>query len=174
MKRVSFVILGTMFALLAACRMHVIHGPHGGKLVVIEPGHIHSAHCGHHHQDGKWHFVSGHRHRPGCGHVHQNGRWVIKKTGQAIRKAAKKTGQAVKRVAKKTGQAAKNAAKKTGQAMKRTAKAMGKAVKVARGHRCKRACAHYRKGGRWFVITGHRHGARCGHRWRGGAWIVVK
>jgi hypothetical protein len=80
MRKAAFLALACALALASmACarRTTVIEGPHGGKVVVVERGHVHTAHCGHYWHRGSWYHAAAHVHGDGCGHVHREGRWII-------------------------------------------------------------------------------------------------
>jgi hypothetical protein len=47
-----------------------------GRAVIINPGHKHSAHCGHFHHKGRWFHASSHKHGPNCGHHMRTGIWI--------------------------------------------------------------------------------------------------
>ena len=47
-----------------------------GRIVVVEKGHSHTAHCGHYHHNGNWYHEKGHSHGRKCGHKKVHGKWV--------------------------------------------------------------------------------------------------
>lgn len=48
------------------------------RVVVIEAGHAHTAHCGHYRHGNRWYFVKGHVHGPRCGHHFVGGVWIVR------------------------------------------------------------------------------------------------
>jgi hypothetical protein len=73
----ALVLLGVLALTACARRTTVIEGPHGGRVVVIDRGHVHSHHCGHYWHRGNWHHLASHVHGDGCGHHHREGRWIV-------------------------------------------------------------------------------------------------
>jgi hypothetical protein len=77
MKRsAAWVGLGLLLA--TGCVRHSARqgdDPNRGERVLIQPGHLHSAECGHYHHNGSWYFLPEHFHREGCGHHYYAGEW---------------------------------------------------------------------------------------------------
>ncbi len=77
------LMVAAVLFLVAGCARHhhgrhkVVHSPNA-KVVVIEKGHAHNAHCGHYRHGNKWYHAKGHRHGAKCGHHKVKGVWIIK------------------------------------------------------------------------------------------------
>ena len=77
MGRTLLLFLALAAGATSGCRRHVVVHEADGDVVVIERGHLHTAHCGHWLWRGRWYHRHGHVHAGGCGHVHRDGAWVL-------------------------------------------------------------------------------------------------
>lgn len=70
-------VLFVLAVVVAGCHIHSHGSYRGDDAVVIEPGHVHSADCGHYYYRGQWYHSPGHHHGAGCGHAYRDGLWIV-------------------------------------------------------------------------------------------------
>lgn len=64
-------------AALSSCAAPARHH-HGVRVLVIDAGHAHSAHCGHYRHGKRWFYIKGHVHGARCGHHLAGGVWLVR------------------------------------------------------------------------------------------------